>query len=120
MAALISEFKKHKISFKAYFPNALETSSKITSYLRERKLDLPFVIDRKAVKAKRFEVEVVPTVLLLDKQGKILYFGAFDDAKASSQVRTSYLRNAIEDHLASRPIRVNFGKPFGCFLMPER
>jgi thiol-disulfide isomerase/thioredoxin len=120
MAALVSEFKKRKISFRAYFPNALETSAKITSYLKERKLDVPFVIDRKAVQAKRFEVEVVPTVILVDKQGKILYFGAFDDAKASNQVRKSYLRIALEDHLAGRSIRAKFGKPFGCFLMPER
>lgn len=118
LARLIKEFQGNGLAFQALFPNALESREKVQSFLKARELALEFRLDPGGRLAKRHNVEVVPTAILLDHSGKQVYFGAIDDAKASHQVRVHYLRNAIEDLLAKRKVRVSFGKPFGCYLMP--
>ncbi len=106
------------MSFEAVFPNALETRDKAKRFLKDRGLSIPFSLDEGARRAVRNNVEVVPTVILFDQAGKQIYFGAFDDAKASNIVKVSFLEDAIEQFLSGKKVQRPFGKPFGCFLMP--
>ncbi len=55
--------------------NAQEEAPEVQKYLTQKKLNFPVLLDPDGSIANLFEVTVLPSVLLLAKGGKILYYG---------------------------------------------
>jgi hypothetical protein len=55
-------------------------------------------------------------VFLLDRERRLRYRGRFDDSRKADRVTSHDLRNALEDVLAGRNVRVPETEPFGCGL----
>ena len=47
---------------------------------------------------------------------RLRYQGRFDDARLPARVTSHDLRNALDDLLAGREVRVPITRPFGCSL----
>lgn len=67
------------------------------------------VLDSTQKVARDYGVEATPTVFLLGKDGKVIYRGAVDDGD-----QEEYLKQALDDALADKPISKPRTRPFGC------
>lgn len=65
--------------------------------------------------AKAYGATRTPHYFLFDKNGVLVYTGRMDNSpRDASQVETSELRDAIDDLLAGRPVRVPQTDAIGC------
>lgn len=114
---LVAEYGAKGVTFKAYFPNELETKGGIEKYAMDRKYDFPVLIDLEGRRAKELGVTIVPTVFVLDANKKIVYSGAIDDNKDASLVKKPFLTQALDATVEGKKPAVASTKPFGCVLM---
>lgn len=64
--------------------------------------------------ARAYGTLCTPHAFLLDGQRKIAYMGAIDDNNDADSVQRHFLRDAIENVLASQPIKTAETRPRGC------
>lgn len=64
--------------------------------------------------SKRWGARVTPDVFVLDGQGRLVYRGAPDGDQDDPAQNAVYLRDALEDVLASREVRMNGTRAVGC------
>lgn len=86
-------------------------------------LNLPYLADKDQAVLKDFGATKTPQVYLLKNSGgkfTIFYSGAIDDnAQVESDVKSSYLRDAIEILLANHTIATPEIRPVGCILRKQ-
>jgi peroxiredoxin len=70
--------------------------------------------DQKVVDA--YGAVCTPHVFAFNKERKLSYRGRIDDSKDENKVTSTDLRNAIDDLLAGKMVRVANTKPFGCSI----
>jgi hypothetical protein len=77
----------------------------------------PILVDPDGVAARAMKADYATYSLLLDRGGKVLYRGGIDSDQSHLRAdATPYLRNAIDDALARRPIRLREATTLGCSL----
>jgi len=77
----------------------------------------PYVIDADHKIADAFGAASTPHVYLFDKDMKLVYVGAIDDNyKDASQVKETYVANAIKNLATNKPISPNQTKAIGCSI----
>ncbi|HEY3666466.1 MAG TPA: redoxin family protein [Polyangiaceae bacterium] len=83
-----------------------------------RRYPYPILADPDGLAAHAFKADYATYSLLLDSTGQVLYCGGIDsDQNHLRDDATPYLRNAIDDVLARRPVSVREAKTLGCSLM---
>jgi peroxiredoxin len=70
--------------------------------------------DQKVVDA--YGAVCTPHVFVFDKERKLGYRGRIDDSKDPSKVATHDLRNALDDIIGGKKVRVPDTRPFGCSI----
>jgi hypothetical protein len=85
--------------------------------VREKGFNFPYVKDEDRTVARTYGAVCTPHVFLLDEERKLRYKGRIDDSRNPERVTVSDLRNAIDDLLANRPLRVSETTPFGCSII---
>jgi len=100
--------------------NAHETNEDIAKFIKETGIDFPILKDLQNKVSDSVLAERTCEVLLLDGFGRIRYRGAIDDQYGQGQSKDkpqhTYLRDALEAVLASRPIPVMATPVVGCLL----
>lgn len=82
-----------------------------------RGLPFPMLRDDGARLAKALGAEYASYSVVLDRTGTVRYAGGIDDDRSHlTDSATPYLREALEDVLAGRPVRRREGKALGCTL----
>jgi peroxiredoxin len=76
----------------------------------------PYLVDEGQRVAKAFGASCTFHVFVLDRARELRYEGRFDDSRLASNVTSHDLRNAIDDLLAGRDVRVAKTRAFGCSL----
>lgn len=64
-----------------------------------------------------YEMKTTPHTFVVDKDGTLVYDGAMDnkpDPDHDPRKATNYVRNAVEEVLAGKPVTVSKTKPYGC------
>ena len=61
-----------------------------------------------------------PDMRVIDEEGRVIFTGGIDD-RPSSEVETldgatNYVRAALDDHAAGRPVATAFAQPYGCSI----
>ncbi|KAA0224785.1 hypothetical protein FCG40_06400 [Fimbriimonadia bacterium ATM] len=115
---LFTEFGSKGISFRALFPNDLETPDKVKAYATERDYKFPCQLDEGARQAKDDAVEIIPTIVIRDANGKKVYQGAIDDNLTAANVKQRYAANVLSSLTQDKAVSFTSTKSFGCFLMP--
>jgi len=117
-----TEFASDDILFKGYFPNFSSKKEQIAQFKEDYALPFELKTDYFKKKSKRFELEVLPTVVIYDeRQKKILYQGRIDNrfygVGKQRQVTThNDLINALEAIVNQLPIEEKSTQPVGCFI----
>ena len=83
---------------------------------REDGYTFPYLADEGQRVARAYGAACTFHVFVLDRDGRLRYQGRFDDSRIPERVTSHDLRNALEDVLAGRDVRVSQTRPFGCSL----
>lgn len=78
-----------------------ETPEAVREVLESHDLSIPVLLDSEGKTADIFGTEVTTTTVVLDAQGVLRYCGQFAEGEHA------YARDAVEDLLAGRPVRVS-------------
>jgi hypothetical protein len=77
-----------------------------------------FLLDPTGVAGKAWGAKTTPHMYIVDKAGQLVYQGGIDDKPTANVAdiagATNYLKAALADLKAGRPVKVAFSKPYGC------
>jgi peroxiredoxin len=94
-----------------------DTYAEMVLRVKEKSFNFPYVKDEDRAVARAYGALCTPHVFLLDEERRLRYRGRLDDSRNPERVTVNDLRNAIEDLLARRPLRVSETVPFGCSIV---
>jgi len=76
-----------------------------------------YVADQTSDVARAFGAQRTPEFFLFDKEGSLIYTGAFDDnAEHPAKVRDQYLSKAVKAYSKNKPIQVAETRSVGCSI----
>lgn len=64
-----------------------------------------------------YDMQTTPHMFVVDKSGKLVYDGAIDnqpDPVHNPKTARNYVKEAVDDVLAGKPVAVSQTKPYGC------
>jgi peroxiredoxin len=93
-----------------------DSFEKMKELAKERGLSFPYLHDASQETATRYGAERTPEIFLFDADLKLHYHGAPDDNYDESQMRESYLHNALDALLAGGEPPVADTAPVGCTI----
>jgi peroxiredoxin len=83
----------------------------------ERKFNFPYLYDGQTQEvAKKYGPVTTPHVFIFDKERKLQYCGAVDNAEDPSKLKKSFARDAIEAMLEGKEVAIKKMKTFGCSI----
>jgi peroxiredoxin len=83
---------------------------------KQRGFNFPYIRDEDQSVVTAYGGVCTPHVFLFDKSRLLRYRGRIDDSKDESAVKSSDLRNALDDLVAGESVRVPDTRPFGCSI----
>ena len=82
----------------------------------EKRFNFPYLRDEPQKVVEAYGGVCTPHVFAFDSSRRLRYRGRIDDSKEEAKVTTHDLRNALDDLVAGREVRVADTKPFGCSI----
>jgi peroxiredoxin len=95
---------------------SLESLTNMTVVADERSYNFPYLKDKDQSLAKNYGALVTLHAFVLDKERRLRYRGRIDDSRDPSKVTVSDLRNALDDLIANREVKVSETRPFACSI----
>jgi len=116
-----SSYNSKGYLFYGIVPGNLYSLAEIDSFKSQHNFIPELLIDPNSKFTKYLKVTVVPTVVLTDSLGNILYKGKIDDQAmlpGQKKYRASkfYLLNALKSHSNNKPILTKQTQAVGCFI----
>ena len=108
-----------QVNFYGIFPGTAYTRDDIKSFEEKYQVAVPMYLDSKFRFTRYVQATVTPQVILLAKDGRLLYSGAIDDwmaapGKKRVKANTHYLEDALEQALFSGDVTLKKTKAIGC------
>ena len=76
------------------------------------------LIDETSSTGRAYAARTTPHMFVIDPQGKVVYAGAIDDKRsanpADAKGANNYVRAALAESLAGKPVSVAQTRPYGC------
>lgn len=76
------------------------------------------LIDDTSAAGRAYAARTTPHMFVIDPAGKVVYAGAIDDKRSSNPADTktakNYVRAALDEALAGKPVSVASTTPYGC------
>jgi hypothetical protein len=117
LRALAASYRNQAVAVIAVDSEADASASRDRVEAARRRYPYPILVDPDGRAARAMKAEYATYSLLLDSTGQVLYRGGID----SDQIHlrddaTAFLRNAIDDALEGRPVRLREANTLGCSL----
>lgn len=93
-----------------------ESHPRMVERAAEDTYSFPYLVDEGQRVAKAYGATCTFHVFLLDRERNLRFQGRFDDSRIVANVTSHDLRNALDEVLAGRDVRVATTRPFGCSL----
>jgi peroxiredoxin len=122
LVALQKDYKDKGVQLVAVNVNNIDADrlDKMKERTKEKDFNFPYLYDASQKIGHDYGATVTPHVFVLDGQRKIAYMGAVDDKQDVDQVKTAYLRNAIDALLEGKKPPKAVTKQFGCGIRYEK
>lgn len=115
---LLDVVRPQGVKFYCVFSNYGETGELIQHFYRNIGWQMPYLMDGTSKLADRYGASTTPTAIVLDHRGRVVFTGPIDDgAKNQGRVDRAWLREALDDVLADRPVRTPEAKHIGCWIV---
>ena len=95
---------------------SLESLPNMVKIASEREFNFPYLKDEDQSVAKSYGALVTLHAFVLDKERRLRYRGRVDDSRDPTKVTIPDLRNAIDDLLEGKAVRVPETRPFACSI----
>ena len=116
MEKLAQDYKAKGVNVIGINSNVAELGAEIKAHAAANKLTFPILKDGGNKIADIFGATVTPEAYFLDASNKLVYRGRIDNARDTSQVVSTELRDAVEAALAGKPIVKTTATAFGCSI----
>lgn len=83
---------------------------------REKGFNFPYLRDESQRVVEAYGAVCTPHVLAFDGSRKLRYRGRIDDSRDPTNVTSHDLRNALDDLIGGKTVRVPDTRPFGCSI----
>ncbi len=122
LVALQDAYKAKGVQVVAVNVNNIEADrlDKMKQRAKAKNFNFPYLYDSSQKIGRDYGATVTPHVFLLDQQRKVAYMGAVDDKQNASQVKKTYLRDAIDALLDGKEPPHTVTKQFGCGIRYEK
>lgn len=75
----------------------------------------PLLLDESGQVGLAYGALTTPHMYVIAPDGTLLYAGAIDDDRGAKELgKTNYVRQALDAHLAGKPVETTWTKPYGC------
>jgi peroxiredoxin len=95
---------------------SLESLPNMTLVAEERSYNFPYLKDADQSIAKKYGALVTLHAFVLDRCRRLQYRGRIDDSRDSKNVTSNDLRNALDDLIDGKQVRVPETRPFACSI----
>ncbi len=123
LSQMASSYQKQGVQFLGIMSNQHDSIENIADYVKKHQITFAMLKDEKNRVADQFGAERTPEVFVLDEKRNVRYRGRIDDqfgvGTIRNEPRTRDLKNAIEDLLANRPVKVAKTEAVGCIIGRE-
>jgi peroxiredoxin len=116
---LIQDFRKDVV-FLGVKSSARDSADEIKGYCEQKNFDIPVLCDDRNVVADYFGFRSTPQYAVIDKDGVLRYFGAFDDLQSmrtwqqkEETAKVQYVRDALTAVLAGKDVQTKTAKGYG-------
>jgi hypothetical protein len=115
---LLKELAKEypEFSFVAVHANADEPPGTAVPYFQAAAFPFPVIQDEKQKLADELRAYKTPHVFVLTPDGKTAYKGGATNSADAAHASKFYLRDALADLRAGRPVKVPEGRTLGCVI----
>jgi peroxiredoxin len=119
---LQNEYRDRSVQFLAINSNnehlsAIDSLQEMVQRADESRYNFPYLKDSERKAAESYGAICTPHFFVLDVDRRLRYRGRMDNSRVESRVTVSDLRNALEDLLSGRIVRVAETEPFGCGIV---
>ncbi|HEX9277283.1 MAG TPA: thioredoxin family protein [Casimicrobiaceae bacterium] len=96
-----------------------KTGAQISQWMKDNgAAPKAILIDATSDTARAYDAKTTPHMFVIDPAGKIVYAGAIDDKRSAResdrQTANNYVRAALNEATAGRPVSVANTAPYGC------
>lgn len=116
MEMLAQDYKNRGVTVIGINSNVAESAADVKAHAETNSLTFPILKDAGNKIADRFGATVTPEAFFMDGSNKLVYRGRIDNAKDTSQVVSSELREALDAALTGKPITKTTATAFGCTI----
>ncbi|MEZ0227853.1 MAG: redoxin domain-containing protein [Planctomycetota bacterium] len=117
---LIAECKKKGVVFLGIRSSAADSAEDIKKYAEAKNFDVPILYDDRNVVADYFGARFTPLYAVIDKEGVLRYYGAFDDLQTpttwrqkADAAKSQYAREALDAVLGGKEVATKLTKGYG-------
>lgn len=115
-AKLHEEFKDQGVVILSIDSHNATPPEDIAEYAEENELPFPILKDEGNAYADKMAAQRTPEVFILDKEGTIMYHGAFDDGRMPGEGDKTYVKDALTAILAGEDVNPATTKAIGCTI----
>ena len=96
-----------------------KTGAQMKAWMKEKNAaQKAILIDANSETGRAYDAKTTPHMFVIDPAGKIVYAGAIDDKRSAREsdrkTANNYVRAALNETLAGRPVTVASTTPYGC------
>jgi peroxiredoxin len=117
LCLLEAAYMRKEVEFVYLYVNGdkVEPLAEKTKFHKKCKFTGVFLSDGDSAIGKKLAATRTGEVLIVDKDGKVVYRGGIDDSlNDPSKVKAKYVADALDQLLAGKPVTTTTGKSFGC------
>jgi len=117
MEVLQKQFASQKVAFYAVASNADDHLKLVQKVSKERKFQLPIIMDPHGQLANWLGVVSTPATILLDQRGKVQFLGWIDnERRLGVSGRKAYLKKALQEVLSQKSVSLPRTPVYGCTI----
>ena len=123
LSRIVTKYKPRGIEFDFVYVDPSKTAQDVKRHLAEFKLGGRGILDTKHAIVKSVGATVTPQAVVLGKNGKMLYRGRINDlflehGRSRNAAKSHDLRNALDQFLSGKTIKIPQTPALGCSIPP--
>ena len=123
LITLHSKFRGKAVDFFGVVADPYVTRTQAVNHFKEYKVEFPVLFDASNFLQTALKPTHVPESFVLDRDGKLAYRGAIDNAwiaigRRRPNAEKTYLADALQAALNEKRVSITRTKPVGCFIEP--
>lgn len=116
MITLANDYRDKDVVWLAIDTRHDSTNAENKAWVTEHHLTYPILNDSAGEVGKAYQAKTTPDMFIIGKDGRLLYSGAIDNDPSGDKTadRVNYVRQALDEILAGRPVSTPRTKSYGC------